>query len=204
MLVFDLPQVKALSSYSASTVFWSIEARQPLAVREIAELVGKSAPSVHYHVDQLRRVGLLLKVAERKRHARQEALYVRAGVRCMGREDETDAAYRRYRLKGFASAMRGLVRQTELTLELVPHKPEVNNFSHYNRSIRHVTERQAQELTRRLEELYAALPTEPDGPDATRVQLFLVMRPTIGESRRWMRELGLSVAHEEDEPSDSV
>ncbi len=190
-LVFNLDQVKVLASPGTNEIFWAFSARTPRSAREVAENMGKRAPAVHYHVAILLDQGLLIGVEERKRYARTETLYVRTGVQCVDSVETASPEYLSYRVKSFAATMREISRQTELLYELSPHMPEVWQFEHYQRSFANLTPEQAEHLKKRLEEISKEIIAIPAAPDQPRVNITLMMRPTIDQARKWKQELGL-------------
>lgn len=198
-MVFSLDQVKALASPGTNEIFWAFSARTPRSAREIAENLGKRAPAVHYHVAILLEHGLIIAVEERKRYARTEALYVRAGVTCVDSVETEGSEYLSYRVKSFAATMRELTRQTELLYELAPDKPDVWEFEHYWRTVAFLTPEQAAHFRKRIDEVAQEIAAMPANTDGARVNFAFVMRPTIDQTRRWKRELGLGDADEDED-----
>lgn len=195
-LVFNLDQVKVLASPGTNEIFWAFSGRTPKSAREVAESMGKRAPAVHYHVAILVEHGLLIGVEERKRYARTETLYVRSGVRCVDNLEGASEEYLGYRIKSFAATMREISRQTELLYELSPHKPDVWDFEHYQRTFANLSAEQAAYLKAKLEEITREVIAMPNDPEGTRVNVTLVMRPTIDQARTWKEDLGLSNSEE--------
>jgi hypothetical protein len=59
-LEFDLEQIKAIASPARSEVFWGYSSREPSSVQEVAQGMNRSTGTVHYHTNELVRVGLLI------------------------------------------------------------------------------------------------------------------------------------------------
>ncbi|RYG27760.1 ArsR family transcriptional regulator, partial [bacterium] len=72
---FTFEQVECLTSPVRSAVFWAFTSHTPQSVADVAKGLGKSAQTVHYHVNGLLEVGLLVAVDTRQRGARTETLY---------------------------------------------------------------------------------------------------------------------------------
>jgi DNA-binding transcriptional regulator GbsR (MarR family) len=203
LLTFNLEQVRALASPALGQIFWTLGSSEPMSVREVAEQIGKSAQSVHFHVGKLQQVKLVLPVGERKRRSRIEKLFVRAGVFCTDEGVTASAEYRKYRLKSFQATMREFSREKELVYELGPHMPEIEDFDLYNRMLVRLTREEALEIKKKLEALTREILKRPQKPDAPRTQLVFMMRPRIGQSRIWMKELGLVHNGEEGENGEN-
>ncbi|HLO99686.1 MAG TPA: helix-turn-helix domain-containing protein, partial [Fimbriimonas sp.] len=75
-----IEQVRVLSSEIRNEVFYSYQKREPRSVAEVANGLGKSAQTVHYHTNELADAGLLIAVEERKVRSRTEKLYVHAAL----------------------------------------------------------------------------------------------------------------------------
>ena len=72
---------------------------------EVARDIGKSAQGLHYHVNQLVDVGLLIAAGERKRHARIEALYVWSSANILY-ESGGSKPYREQYVRAFSAVAR--------------------------------------------------------------------------------------------------
>jgi len=201
-LVFNLDQVRALASPALGQVFWALTAREPLSAREVGEHLGKSAQSVHHHLLHLLEVGLVLTVGERKRHARTEKLYVRAGVTCQDMGPGGGEEYQKYRIKAFSGAMRVLVRERELMVQLAKVKPDVWDHEFYQRIYARLNEDQVAALKRKLNEIRNDLFAIQQNPDSPRVEIVNIMHPTVGQSREWMRELGMKPSRDESDDDE--
>jgi DNA-binding transcriptional ArsR family regulator len=189
-LVFDLEQVKTLASPVRGEVFWTFSGRIPMSAAEVAKEIGKSPQSVHHHVGELLKAGLLLAVDERKKHARTETLYVRKGVRCVDRGYKADAEYLKYRQKAFAATMRILERESALHFRLVPMKPEIGPYSIYARSMLYLTAEEVAELEADFDRLVKKYRGRPIDPALIKVHLVVHLRPTVGTSRKLLADLG--------------
>lgn len=121
---FATPEQRdALTSPTRLEILGLFTAPGPLSVRELAERMGRSASSVHYHVNLMVEVGLLREVGVRPRGTRAETLYepVRRTVRFRGtpHPGEADAT-----LRTMAAAFRMAERDLEAALEPGTDAPE--------------------------------------------------------------------------------
>lgn len=186
-IVFDLDQVESLASPIRNEVFWAFAAEEPASVSEVAHGLDKSPQTVHYHVAELVRVGLLLAVDERKRRSRTEKLYVRAAVSVFSQGRTSSKEYRRHALRGFAATTRTMVRETEKVQQAMDEDPSILDINFYRRITVRVAPEKAKELKERLSELLAEVQAL-DGEEGSQVHFAIYMRPTIRESRRRLNE----------------
>ena len=68
-------QLEALSSPARREIVDTVQLIGPCSIVEVAEVLGKPADSLYYHVRKLARVGLLVQVAIRRGQRREEAVY---------------------------------------------------------------------------------------------------------------------------------
>lgn len=185
--VFSLEQAKSLSSAIRTEVFWSFNQDEPLSVSEVASALGKSAQTVHYHTNELVKVGLLMPAGSRRRRARTETLYVHASRNFIGQGPAAPPEYRQYVIKAFSAIARAMVRE-ETALHRVYDLGDasISHFSAYKRETLRLAPRDADELRRRL---YAVVDDmrqfETTGDDSVRVNVAIFMKPTQGESKHW-------------------
>lgn len=109
-------QRDALTSPIRLEILGLFTAPGPLSVRQLAERMGRSPSSVHYHVNLMVEVGLLREAGSRSRGTRSETLYepVRRTVRFRGtpHPGEADAT-----LRTMAAAFRMAERDLEAALD---------------------------------------------------------------------------------------
>jgi predicted ArsR family transcriptional regulator len=181
-ILFNLEQVESLASPARSEVFWSFSSHQPTSVAELAEGLGKSAQTIHYHVAELVKQGLLLAVGERKRHARTEKLYVRAAINFYDQGPKAPPEYRKHVVDGFAAMARTMVRETEVLNEIAEDEG-TQGFSHFRRAFVRLSPEKAKEFRKRMAEL-VDLAKASDVEDGVQVHLATYMRPSLAESRK--------------------
>jgi DNA-binding transcriptional ArsR family regulator len=188
---FDLDQVKALASAIRSEVFWAFNKSEPLSAADVAAALGKSAQTVHYHVNELVKVGLLLAVETRKRRARTETLYVHASMSFRGQGPKAPAHYREFIQKGFAAITRGMVRENRALHKVFDTGDDSFAAFHvYNRVTFRTTPEKAIQLKKRLIEVIDGAMENDETPDGIRINVSAYMSPTQAESRNWVRKKG--------------
>ncbi len=205
LLRYDLKQMKVLASPIRSEIFYSFSDNEPMSAAEIAHECGKSPQTVHYHIGELVKAGLIIAVDERKKHARIEKLYVRSGVTCLDMGPGISEEYDALRNKGFAAQTRVFNRETEVFTKVIAHDVSKWDFNIFRMSVIHVTAEQAQEFKKRVLEALSDLVDNQSGRDQPRVHVALFMKPTIGQSRTWLKELGATAPSlSEDSEEESV
>jgi predicted transcriptional regulator len=183
---FDLEQVKSLSSAIRSQVFWAFDGPEPHSVADIATALGKSAQTVHYHVNELARVGLLIPVEVRKRRARTEQLYVHAAARYFSQVVSASKEYRRYVQKGFEAIAREMVRANAAMHKVLDQDDSVLKFASFRRTTVRLSAEQAEELKEKLIEILRQASSMED-PEGRRVSVSVHVTPTLAESRSWLK-----------------
>ncbi len=73
--VLEKKQVLCLASARRHDIIDKLAAIGPMSIRELAPLVGASPASLYHHVQQLLRVGLLVKAGSRVVNRRRETIY---------------------------------------------------------------------------------------------------------------------------------
>lgn len=187
LIRFDLEQVKALASPQRNEVFWAFNKDDPTPVAAIATALGKSAASVHYHVHELVRVGLLMSVGTRKQRSRIEQLYVHAAADFIGRGVTAPKEYRRYIYEGFAAMARAMTRENLALHRALDEDPNIVGFHSYNRRSLRLTVEDARELRRRLNEVVDRFEDSSDPEHAKRVTVIAYISPTMAESKLWSK-----------------
>jgi predicted ArsR family transcriptional regulator len=195
-LVFTLEHVKTLASAIRSEVFFCFTAFDPTSVADIARGLGKSAQTIHYHVNELVAAGLLIAVGERTKRSRTEKLYVhRAVLNFTGHPAHVDAEYRSEMAKGFNAITRSLARERAFAVQAVATDPELAVFLAYRQRLVRVSNAEKaqalrQHLHRCLEELESF--HEPEGQYLIHCGIY--QAPTISTSREAARNAKLSKA----------
>lgn len=189
-LVFTLDQAKSLASPVRSAVFWAFSSTSPMSVSEVAKGLKKSAQTVHYHVNALVKEGLLIGVDERKRHARTETLYVRAGYLCVDQGKNANQEYHEVRRRSFALTANNLVRERDLFYKAGYQNADVFNWTYFRWVATRFTPEQLDEIRDRLNAIIAEVSArpEPSPEEGKRLRLFFLVQPTQIELNEWLAE----------------
>lgn len=182
-LYFDMEQLEALASPIRAEVFWSFTKDQPQSVSEVAKALGKSAQTVHYHVNALVEVGLLISVAERKSRARMEKLYVHSASQLF---TKPDAPFEEHgpMIRGFKAITRSMAREYETMWRAIERNPDFGSCRLIRRISVRMSEERAVRVKNLLKELADELMVSASDPEGSRVNVYMFMAPTLGESRR--------------------
>lgn len=173
-----------------------------MSASDVAADIGKSAQTVHYHVNVLVDVGLSLPVAERKRHARTERLFFRAGKIVVGAGNSTSPEFNHFRQKAFAAMMRIVTRESAMLHEMLQHDVSVGDFALYQRCVKRMSRTHALEFNRRIVALMTEIENHRPELDDPQVHVVMCMRPTMAQSRRWAAKLGVELGGEPIEDDD--
>lgn len=182
---FDLAQVESLASPVRGEVFWAFAKEHPMSVAEVAAGLGKSAQTVHYHVNELVRIGLLIAVDTRRQGARTEKLFVHSAKVFVSRGASAPREYRDHALRGFQAITRTMAREQEAIQRAIDVDPSIAAFGLYWRETVRLTPERARELTKKLRATISEALEYDAGEEGTRVTVSVYMAPTIQESRRW-------------------
>jgi DNA-binding Lrp family transcriptional regulator len=182
---FDLAQVESLASPVRGEVFWAFAKEHPLSVAEVAAGLGKSAQTVHYHVNELVRIGLLIAVDTRRQGARTEKLFVHSAKVFVGRGAAAPREYRDHAVRGFQAITRTMARENEALHRAIDVDPSISDFGLYWRETVRLTPERAVELKKKLRAAISEALEYDAGEDGTRVTVSVYMAPTLQESRRW-------------------
>lgn len=193
---FDLAQVESLASPVRGEVFWAFTEGHPLSVSEVAAALGKSAQTVHYHVNELVRIGLLIAVDTRRQGARTEKLYVHSARIFVAQGALAPREYRDHAVRGFQAITRTMGRETEALHRAIDVDPSIADFGLYWRETVRLTPERAAELKKKLRDAVIEVLQYDAGEEGTRVTVSVYMAPTIQESRRWRAR----ITGEEEKP----
>jgi predicted ArsR family transcriptional regulator len=183
-IVLSYEQAVCLASPVRSEAFWTFSALQPRSVAEVAKDIGKSAQSLHYHVNQLVEVGLLIPAGERQRHARTETLYVWSSENILY-ESSGSKAYREEYVRAFSAVTRTMVREVQALNQVVDFNPSAEDLNRYWHSRVRLTETQVKRLDERMKSFIEDVRAEGVGdPTAIRIHVLLYCCPSAGESKR--------------------
>ncbi|HRJ25936.1 MAG TPA: helix-turn-helix domain-containing protein [Fimbriimonadaceae bacterium] len=205
-LIFSKDQIACIASPVRAEVYWAFPVYSPRSISEVAGDLGKSQQTVHYHVVALVQAGLLLAVAERKRHARIEKLYVRSSVISLDEGPGASAEYLGLQSKAFSALMRSASRDVEIALSMVPEDLSIYLTLGLRRRVFHVTPKQLEGLRDRIFQAImdhlAETAADPEEP-TLQIQTVGMFYPTHAQIRRWK---GRTEPEEQpsDDPEDST
>jgi hypothetical protein len=185
---FNLEQLQALASPVRSEVFWTFTRDHPQSVAEVARAIGKSAQTVHYHVNGLVEVGLLIAVDERKRGARMEKLYVFAARMLFSRGPGAPIEHFKPIVKGFQAITRTMGREFESLCDVYVDHPELGPYGVIRRVSARVNLDRAAAINRRLNALADEIMAMEADEDGIRININILMTPTLGESRQILKD----------------
>lgn len=197
-IYFNLEQLESLASPIRSEVFWTFSSDQPMSVSEVARAVGKSAQTVHYHVNGLVEAELLVAVAERKRGARMEKLYVHRGLTNYSMGARAPKEQFKPMIKGFQAMTRSMAREWEALHEIYMQDPEVVPPGIFHRASARMTHEQSVAWRKRIVDMTAEIAAMESDPDGVRTNVSFLMTPTLGESRQILKDT--IAAHQTKKP----
>jgi predicted transcriptional regulator len=176
---FTLEQLECIASPARNEVFWTFRYDQPQSVAEVAAEIGKSAQTVHYQVASLLDVGLLMKVGERKRRSRMEALYVWPSVRFYSSGRGASKEYQQTIVTSFAANMRLKMREVEAFHEVADDDPELWDLVTFRQRFLRLSPERTQEFKQQFQRLLRE-PHPEEGPRTLRVHASVFLYPTQG------------------------
>lgn len=179
-----LEQVECLASASRAEVYWNCSPMVPRSIAEIAKNVQRSASATTYHVNELVRVGLLVAVAEQKKHARVEKLYVIAARRGFLTAGFTASPeYREKVFEGYAALLRLMLRERDSLSKAVDKRPELASVSTWRRYSVTTDYETAKKFQAETIERFREFARSPTNPDGVRIAYSFFMTPTLGETK---------------------
>lgn len=182
-LEFSIEQIRSISSPARSEVFWTYRPSEPRSAHEIAIQMNRSAGTIHYHTNELVRVGLLVEAEQRRSGARTEKLYVWAGRIVYGRGHPMTDEYRHEAAKGFHAIMRAVGRERATLHRVLPEAPELGDCCIFTVSNLRLSREDARSFKA---ELLAVLKKyqEKEDPNGVRHKAVIVTHPEMGEMRK--------------------
>jgi len=110
-------QIEAMTSPVKLEILDAARVLGTCSVKEIADLVGRTADSLYHHVHGLVDVGLLINVGERKASRRTEQLYQTPGKKLRMPHDLGESELTELRLKTFGALLRMTERDLRTAFE---------------------------------------------------------------------------------------
>jgi DNA-binding transcriptional ArsR family regulator len=187
-VVLSLEQAECLTSAVRSEVFWAFSPRNPMSVAEVARALGKSAQTLHYHANELVRVGLLVAVDKRQSRSRTELLYVHKGCGTVDQGSKGSAEHNAMRAKSFRFTAKRIVDETDAMYEAVAQDPSRFVHNTFYRGNFYLTPEQAARLHEFMGNFITELGREQATEGGIRTHVMLYARPTVGQSREWLEE----------------
>jgi len=185
---FTLEQVRALSSVARAEVFWAFTGAEPRSTNDVAEAIGRAAPTVRYHVNELVKADLLLVAETRKRHSRTEEAYVHKLLWGYTPRPPMDREYLVEVMRGFASIMKAMeLERTAALLVSNEDQPFYDNTAFRHAFVRLSPAKMA-DLRAKLEKVVYEYRDDEDDEGIV-VHIVGFMAPVILESRRRYKEL---------------
>jgi biotin operon repressor len=197
-LTFNREQLVALASSARTQVLWAFKPYEPLSVAEAAESLGKSAQSVHAHVNQLADLGLLIAVDTRKKRSREEKLYIHAARWMFSPAPPIPSDCVEPMTDGFAAVMRLSMREKALTYKVLEKDATFQPFHSFRLANLTVSEADALAIRNLLHDSIARA-GQMAGDKGVRVRVMVMMLPTVGESEAWYeRVTGEKISRESE------
>lgn len=186
LMVLDQRQMECLASPIRNEVFWSFTPDVGRSVSDVAEEIGKSAQTIHYHLSELLAANLLISVDERKKHARVEHLYVWAAADVIQQGPTAPREYRDQSVKSFTAVTRSMVREVEDLQNAVDVDPEIFQTAGFRHRTVELTWQQAVELKQRIQDFIDTLSAQEPSEETIRLHVVAFAAPTRGASRRFV------------------
>lgn len=187
---FSLEQIRELSSPVRSAVFWSFHAYIRKSVNDIAKELGKSAQTVHYHVNELLKLEMIVPAETRKRRSRTEQLYVRKGRVSIDPMVGVTEEYNRYRVRGVKFDTQKIYRETSYFFGLLEHDASIRDFAMWRKFHLMLTRERAVKLKEDMAKLLVEASLEQTPAEAGGIQVNAVgyMKPTLFQLKTWAEE----------------
>ena len=191
VLIFNLEQVRAVSSVTCAEVLSTVTGEEAISIREIAQEIGKSPASVGAHVKTLLDAGILLEVGSRKRRSRTEALYVRKGFFNRVKPEGQSLEFVEQFVKLYRAILRLADRQQEAFKRVAIEMPEIWPYGQLLHHQFWLTKENVMVIRKKMRELQD-LAHEMDEKDVEKwedgnhvqIHLYTMITPTLRESSR--------------------
>lgn len=184
----DYRQLECLASPIRNEVFWAFAPDVARPVADVAEEIGKSASTVHYHLHALLEVGLLISVGERKRYARMETLYVWAAVHLFQQLPTASREYRDQSVKAFAAVARSMTREVEEMQRAVDQDPTIFDIVAFRHRTVSMSWEAAEQLKKLVQDFIDAVENPGEEEETVRMHVFAFSCPTRGTSMAFAKK----------------
>ncbi|MCW5942401.1 MAG: helix-turn-helix transcriptional regulator [Fimbriimonadaceae bacterium] len=183
-LTFTREHVDALASVPRAQVFWAFQSDRARSVREVAKEIGRPPQTVHYHVEHLLTVGLLLAAGVRPVRTKPETTYVHVARTLVSLGAQGDPEYRRSMAKGFSAIARTMAREYEDAQEAVTAQDAIGSFQMFRHTYVHLAAEQIERVRAILIEALNSV-EEEQSPNGIEVHVAAFVSPTSRSSREW-------------------
>lgn len=186
--------MKVLSSSIRSEVFWTFHAYVQKSVSDVAKELGKSAQTVHYHVNALVELGLLIPADTRQRRSRTEQLYLGKGITVFAPGVGVSETFNRHRVRGFRLEVQRMIEEDSHYWGLAEHDPEILNFGIFRKYRLNLSQERAEKLRKEISSLlFEAMGDQTiEAEGGVQVNLIAYMRPTKQQLKKMADVAGLT------------
>lgn len=174
-------QMRAIFSPTANEIVQALRHSGPSSASEIAEIIGKKANSLHYHLRRLVKQELLTVVETRMSGARAEKVYDVASERFLSDQYLESETLRKIVVDGIRRFLRNAAREFSNATKLLdnPKKNEARKLigSRYCATL---TEEQLLELNKHFDEISRIFAKNSGSKEGTRFSFTAVLAPVSG------------------------
>lgn len=194
MLQFNLDQMKVLSSSIRSEVFWAFHPYDQKSVNDVAKELGKSAQTVHYHVNALVEIELLVPADTRQRRSRTEQLYLAKGRSALAPGTGVSETYNRYRVRGFKLEAQRMIDGNSHFWGLAEKDPEIIKFGVFRKFNLCLSAEKADKLRSEILNLLGSAVNDqtPEEDGGIQINTIVYMRPSVSQLKKWATSIGVT------------
>ena len=180
---YTLEQIECLTSAIRGDIYSQFSDRTPMSVAEAAKAVGKSAQTVHYHVNELLDVNLIMPAGTRKSWARTETVYVRSAINSVIDESRRDEAYVDAVIRRFKALARSLAREREAFHKAWLKNSSARELSLVRWEVLRLSDTGITEAKKLITELRDTVREHQLSEGGHRVRFMTYLSPTVSESK---------------------
>lgn len=129
-LVLTSEQLTCLASPIRNDVFTMLRSLKRASVAELAQELGKSPESIHYHMGTLEKAGLIEPVAKRRTERRPETLYASTAEQFRLPTPEENPKASHLNRKSVVTGLRGVAAGFEAASIAADQRPELRRSIH--------------------------------------------------------------------------
>jgi hypothetical protein len=187
-IIFNLVQLRALSSVARSEVFWAFSNIEPRSTNEVAVAIRRTSPTVRYHVNELLKANMLLAVETRKRRSRTEEAYVHSFVKGYTPRPPFEKEYIDEMNRGLSGILRSLEKERAAGMLVANEEPSYYQIMQFRHEFLRLGPKEIQELRKKLADLIYEYDDKQD-PNGVSIHLAGFMAPVYWESQAKYFEL---------------